>query len=215
MDKVLATKRLISRNLTVIKEMMWLGIENNNETIVNKATDALCRFTINYGQLKQHCPKEYFEVSEDDKQTPTFFSLTAEALEDLAQRGTWVEWKVLKTYQMLFDIGMHKSQSTCFILAVNTRLMATSSLNRFDLTVLDLCIKFFNTFIGNGILQEKVKTVYNILHQYRAIGETLIHFGAEALATGKQPSAPKQPAVLQISSHLILFSSLVFSRFMY
>eukprot|EP00948_MAST-09A_sp_MAST-9A-sp1_P001263 g1263.t1 len=182
-SRVEKTKMQLSKNLTVVKEMCWQAVESNNETLVNKAVDSLCRFLIDYGKEKKDWPKNFFAVPEEDKQTPIFFSLSQGALRDLTERRTWVEWKVLRIYQMLFEGGIQEDKNVCFVLAVNTRLLATSAMSRFDLHTLDLCIKFFNTFIGHGILQKKVKTVYNILHQYRAIGESLVCFGDDALRT--------------------------------
>lgn len=48
-----------------------------------------------------------------------------------------------------------------------------------DLPVVDLCIKFFNTYLRASINLNEVRTVYNVLYQYRKLAEFIIEYGKE------------------------------------
>ena len=88
-----------------------------------------------------------------------------------------MEWKVLRQYQMLFNESLKHMKELCYHIAMNTRIMGESAARRGDLPALDLCIKFFNTFQRASINMSDVRTVYNILFQYRLMGEFVIEYG--------------------------------------
>ena len=82
-------------------------------------------------------------------QSPDFVSLSPDAVADIRRHAsTWVEWKILRQYQMLFGEGLDRMKDLCYLIAINTRRLgearggvtATS-------TALDLSIKFFNTYL--------------------------------------------------------------------
>jgi hypothetical protein len=50
---------------------------------------------------------------------------------------------------------------------------------RGDLHTVDLAIKFFNTYLRAAINISDVRTVYNVLYQYRQLGEWIITYGKE------------------------------------
>ena len=50
---------------------------------------------------------------------------------------------------------------------MNTRIMGETAGRRGDLNTLDLVIKFFNTYLRASINLSDVRTVYNVLFQYR------------------------------------------------
>ena len=44
-----------------------------------------------------------FEIPGWNRESPDFVSLSDDALTDIVSRRTWLEWKVLRQYQMLFS----------------------------------------------------------------------------------------------------------------
>jgi hypothetical protein len=68
-------------------------------------------------------------------------------IDDMRQKGTWVEWKILRQYQGLFNDAMSDMPDLCYVIAVNAKKMSIAAARRGDFHALDLFIKFFNTFM--------------------------------------------------------------------
>ncbi len=71
---------------------------------------------------------------------------------------------------------------TCMIsfsLSISIGYMGEAAAKRSDLASLDLCIKFFNTYLRSAINTNDVRTVYNVLYQYRKLGESIIELGKD------------------------------------
>lgn len=65
-------------------------------------------------------------------------------------------------------------KEVCYHLCINTRIIGETAAKHGDLYVLDLCIKFFNTYLRNAINLNDFRVVYNSLFQYRQLAESLI-----------------------------------------
>ena len=62
-------------------------------------------------------------------------------------KRTWVEWKILRQFQGLFADAMNDMPDLCYVIAVNSKKMCIAAARRGDFHVLDLFVKFFNTFM--------------------------------------------------------------------
>jgi hypothetical protein len=60
-------------------------------------------------------------------------TLSDEAIEDLKERKTWMEWKILRQYQMLFNESLKWLKELCYHIAMNTRIMGEAAGGRGDL----------------------------------------------------------------------------------
>ncbi|NJK31344.1 MAG: hypothetical protein HC927_02405 [Deltaproteobacteria bacterium] len=134
----------------------------------------MCNFAIYYGDTKAGMVQSWHSIPEWNRQSPDFVSLSDEAIEDLRGRGTWLEWKILRQYQMLYGEGLERMKDLCYLIAINTRRLGEAAARHGDLPALDLAIKFFNTYLRATINGNDIRTCYNILHQYRQLGESVI-----------------------------------------
>jgi hypothetical protein len=98
----------------------------------------------------------------------------------LAKNKTWLEWKILRQYLMLFNESMFQLAEVSNHIAINTKIIGSAAAGQTgDLNTLDLTIKFFNTYLRSGISKMAVAIVYNILAQYRQLGEALLEFAKD------------------------------------
>jgi hypothetical protein len=95
-----------------------------------------------------------------------------------------MEWKVLRQYQMIFSESLKEMKELCYQIAMNTRIIAEFATRRNDMHTLDMCIKFFNTYLRASINLSDVRTIYNVLFQYRLLGEFVISYGKEIAGDG-------------------------------
>jgi hypothetical protein len=89
---------------------------------------------------------EWYDIPLWIRQSPDFLTLSDEAIEDLRNRKTWMEWKILRQYQMLFSESLKLMKELAYHIAMNTRIIGETAGRRGDLHTLDLVIKFFNTY---------------------------------------------------------------------
>lgn len=150
------------------------AVQQKDKNIASSAANALCNYAIYYGDTKAGMLQAWHEIPDWNRQSPDFVSLSDEAIDDLRGRGTWLEWKILRQYQMLYGEGLERMKDLCYLIAINTRRLGEAASRHGDLPALDQAIKFFNTYLRATINANDIRTCYNILHQYRQLGEFVI-----------------------------------------
>jgi hypothetical protein len=155
------------------------ALKNKDKNVTSEIVDAICSLTVRYGRRKTSMHWTWFAIPEWIRGGPDFLTLSDEALGDLQDRKTWVEWKTLRQYQLLFLASLKIMKELAYHIAMNTRIIGEAAANRGDYPTLDLCIKFFNTYLRASININDVRTVYNVLFQYRKLGEFIIIYGNE------------------------------------
>eukprot|EP01105_Mastigella_eilhardi_P013798 TRINITY_DN3140_c0_g1_i1.p1 TRINITY_DN3140_c0_g1~~TRINITY_DN3140_c0_g1_i1.p1 ORF type:complete len:661 (-),score=156.38 TRINITY_DN3140_c0_g1_i1:40-2022(-) len=152
------------------------SIKKKQRNVAAEIVDALCSFCMHYvSNIKPSAPAEWFRIPIAVQQSPDFLILNAESVEEIYTRHMWVEWKVLRQYQTLFQEGLRWFKETCYHVCINTRIIAETAAMKGDMHVLDLCVKFFNTFLRASINLSDQKVVYNCLFQYRQLAENLLN----------------------------------------
>jgi hypothetical protein len=150
------------------------AVQQKDKNIASSATNALCNYAIYYGDTKAGMVQAWHSIPDWNRQSPDFVSLSDEAVDDLHSRQTWLEWKILRQYQMLYGEGLERMKDLCYLIAINTRRLGEAAARHGDLPALDLAIKFFNTYLRATINANDIRTCYNILHQYRQLGEFVL-----------------------------------------
>jgi hypothetical protein len=201
-----------ARAIEAIEHLAHIGLnalQQKDKGIASGAIDSLCEFGIRYGESKPAMRQEWHRIHEWNRQSPDFVSLNDEAVSDLERRGTWVEWKLLRQYQMLFGESLGQIKDTCYLIAIDTRRLGEAAARRGDLRALDLSIKFFNTYLRATINAKDIRTAYNILHQYRQLAESVL-----TLRDGESSERRRklQHRALQIAKFMRYYSSVSYQR---
>ena len=157
-----------------LTDIGYNALRQRDNNIGTDVIDALQVFCVLYGNVKPYLHDTWFELDDWIRQTPDFISLSRHAVNDLIERKSWLEWKILRQGQAIFLESMTASKDMCYVVAINTRRLGDSAARRGDVPVLDLAIKFFNTYLRASINAADIRTAYNILHQYRQLGEALV-----------------------------------------
>ncbi len=188
------------------------ALQQKDKNITSSAIDALCKFTVLYGETKAGMLKDWHRIPQWNRQSPDFVSLSNEAIHDLRERGTWLEWKVLRQYQMLFTEGLSQIKDICYLIAINTRRLGEAAARRGDLHALDLAIKFFNTYLRATINASDIRTAYNILHQYRQLAETVLRLGRGAPASAVDKNKSLEQRAIDVARYMRYYSGEAFRR---
>ncbi len=186
--------------------------QQKDKNIASSAVDALGRFAILYGDTKTGMLREWHRIPQWLRQSPDFVSLSRDAIGDLAEREIWLEWKVLRQYQMLFSEGLHQIKDLCYLIAIDTRRLGEAASKRGDLHALDLSIKFFNTYLRATINGKDIRTAYNILHQYRQLGEVVLMHANHPGIVSEGHELELEQRTVDIARFMRYYSAIAFQR---
>ena len=185
------------------------ALQQKDKGIASDAVDALCEFGVRYGDSKAAMRQDWHRIPLWNRQSPDFVSLSDEAIEDLRRRGTWLEWKILRQFQMLFGEALGQIKDTCYLVAIDTRRLGEAAAHRRDYHALDLSIKFFNTYLRATVNASDIRTAYNILHQYRQLAEVVLD---DQVDDGSSRNEKLEHRALQIAKFMRYYSAISYQR---
>ncbi|MBC8073870.1 MAG: DUF2254 domain-containing protein [Deltaproteobacteria bacterium] len=210
----LATDTRQMRAVEAVEHLANIGLnalQQKDKGIASEAVDALCEYGIRYGETKAAMRQEWHRIASWNRQSPDFVSLSDDAVDDLRKRGTWLEWKIMRQYQMLFGEGLGQIKDTCYLIAIDTRRLGEAAGRRGDVHALDLAIKFFNTYLRATLNASDIRTAYNILHQYRQLAEFVLTHSRE-IASDVERREGLEHRALQIARFMRYYSAVAYQR---
>ncbi|CAK9092411.1 Uncharacterized protein SCF082_LOCUS43486 [Durusdinium trenchii] len=178
-----------NRAIWAVENIAQFGLnamKNQRPKLVYTCVEVLSHFLVGYGSFKDFWSDEWFKVTMESRDTPDFFSLSDKGIQDLQDRRSWLEWKVLRQYQNLFIEALNVMRDVTFVVAVNTRRIAEACAQRHDYHSLEYCVRFFNTFLRLALQKKDTAAVHNILHQYQLLCSSVLHNDMELLGLVQQ-----------------------------
>ena len=169
-----------SRQASVLNSIEQLGdvsmnaVAQKDKLIAQGAVDALKTLAVHYLPRKRASDASWFVVGERLRQNPDFVSMSPESVDDLAHKGVWLEWKVLRQYQAVYNESIGQMPDMSLLVAIDTRYVGEAATAAGDRNTLALTVKFFNTYLRAALNNDNVRTAYNTLNQYRQLGESII-----------------------------------------
>jgi hypothetical protein len=102
---------------------------------------------------------------------------------------------VLRQMLPIYQASLNRMRDVVRLVSINVRHISELALRNQDQAVLDLSIRYFNSFLRSAINQSDVRSAYNVLDQYRNLAESAIDDGREEV-------------VNEISKHLVYYGRL-------
>ncbi len=148
------------------------AMANHDKGISMTAVNAVGDLLGEYLHIKAALKPAWFSLGAEVRENPDFISLADEALGEIAKDRTWFEFKLLRQYEMIYRAALNENRELNYLIATNIRELAEQAMDRNDKPVVDLAIKFFNTFLRATVNARDVRTAYNVLNQYRLLAES-------------------------------------------
>ncbi|MEM1349591.1 MAG: DUF2254 family protein, partial [Myxococcota bacterium] len=101
-------------------------------------------------------------------------TLSEEFFRDILMHRTWVEAKSLLEFERLMRHALANMTELVSQLAVSTRAIGEKALEVGAPEVLELAIRFFNTYIRHSLNSRNVRAAYNILDEYRHFASSIL-----------------------------------------
>ncbi len=126
--------------------------------------------------MRPNLQKPWFTVEGELAHNPDFVSMSPEVLEDVSRRQIWFEMKVMRQYQTIYTEALNRMRDINYLIAISTRRIAEAAIAADSDELLDLTLKFFNTYLRATINARDVRTAYNVLNQYRRLAESALEY---------------------------------------
>ena len=159
------------------------AVSQKDKAIASGTIEAMRELAVSYLQAKKAISPAWFTVGAEIAQNPDFVSLAKESQQDLGTRRVWLEWKVLRQYQAIYNEALGEMPDINHLVAIDTRYIGEAALACNDAEALALAVKFFNTYLRATLNKQQVRTAYNILNQYRQLAEHALERGHAGLVT--------------------------------
>ncbi|ANP44632.1 DUF2254 family protein [Candidatus Viadribacter manganicus] len=153
------------------------SISGKDKIIASAAVDALRDMAIEYIRVKPDAAHIWFTVGDGIRLTPDFVAMDPESLRDLEARHTWVEWKVLRQYLSIYNESLGAMRDINYLIAIDTRYIGEAAAKAQDEELVQLVFRFMNSYIRATLNARDVRTTYNVLNQYRKLGEFMLMDG--------------------------------------
>ncbi len=176
------------RGVEQLADVSLNAMEHKDKGVSMAGVDAMQSLVVHYQALRPKLLPAWFGIDGRLAHNPDFVSMSHEVLEELRDRKVWLEWKVLRAYQSLYNEALNRMRDINYLIAINTRLIAGAAWEAGNTQLFDLVVKFFNTYLRSAINAHDIRTAYNVLNQYRLVAEESIAHdksGARAVAIAR------------------------------
>lgn len=161
------------------------SISGKDKIIASGAVDALKDFALEYIKSKPKATRGWFDIGPEIRENPDFVAMDPESLQDLEQRKTWVEWKVMRQYLGIYNEALVTMRDINYLVAIDTRYIGEAAAAAQDSELVQLVYRFMNSYLRAALNARDVRTAYNILNQYRLLVEAMVRQGrADAAVEG-------------------------------
>lgn len=158
------------------------SISGKDKIIASRAVDAFKDLICDYLTVKPKLPPAWFFIGTGIRGNPDFVAMDPESLHDLELRRTWVEWQALRQYLGIYGDALGSMPDIDYLIAIDTRYIALAAAERADPELIDLALRYMNSFLRATLNARNVRTAYNLLNQYRLLVLGLLRQGRTAAA---------------------------------
>jgi hypothetical protein len=164
------------RGVEQIADVGLNAMENKDKGVSMASVEALEAMLVEYEGMRADLDADWFRVEGELAHNSDFVSMAPEVLEEVARRRIWFEMKILRQYQTIYNEALNRMRDINYLIAIATRRVAEHAIRRDSRELLDLTLKFFNTFLRATINARDVRTAYNVLNQYRLLAEAALEY---------------------------------------
>lgn len=173
---VVRKQREAVRGIEQLADVALNAMEHKDKGVSMASADALRSLILEYQSLRAQLRDDWYAVEGDLSVNPDFVSMSPGVLQSVSDRRIWLEMKVLRQYQTLYNEALNRMRDMNYLIAINTRSIAEAGLRQGNRELFELAVKFFNTYLRATVNAKDVRTAYNVLNQYRLLAEEVLDY---------------------------------------
>jgi len=153
-----------------LQDVTRSALQQGDRSIAMAAVNAMTTLMFDYGKERARMPAAWFVVSGTVTEDPDFIALAPEYVQEVRERGTWLEQKIFRRYVALMGQASPQSRDVAYLIGINTGRIAME-LGNTRPELLELALRTFNSYLRTTIGSRDVRTAYYMMHLYRQIAE--------------------------------------------
>ncbi|QQR89419.1 MAG: DUF2254 domain-containing protein [Myxococcales bacterium] len=165
------------RGIEQLADVALNAMDHKDKRISMASINALKRFFLDYRKHRERLSPAWFLIEGELARNHDFVSMAPHIVKEVSKKGLWMEMKILRQYQTLFNEAVGRMRDINYLIAINTRVIAERAVKSGDDELVQLCIRFFNTYVRATLNKPDVRTAYNVLNQYRLFAERALSEG--------------------------------------
>jgi hypothetical protein len=164
----------IANSVERIADNCTAAINQSDRALALHTVRTLERFIEGYCEDKDRMPPGWARADR-----LYFGTLSEDFFDEIVAHGDWVEAKTLLEFERIFLKAVRSMNALASQLASSTRVIGLRAAEQGDMEVLELAVRFFNTYLRHSINTENVRAAYNVLYEYRQLVTELLDLGPE------------------------------------
>jgi len=168
-DDIEASQRVVAAGVDRIADNCMAAVAQSDRNLAIHSVVTLEDILTKYVREKRTFPKAWMQVDWNFSGT-----LAQEFADEIIERGTWLEAKALMEFERILRRALEEMNEVVSQLSRSTRIVGETALEAKEFETVELCIRFFNTFVRHGLNRRNVRAVYNVLYEYRRFALSLI-----------------------------------------
>ncbi|WP_437315058.1 DUF2254 family protein [Sorangium sp. So ce385] len=164
-------------SLEQLADVALNAIDQKDKGIASKTVDSLSELVVAYLPHKATLDPRWFQIRDRLAKDADFVSMNAEALGKLSATRTWLEYKALRQFLMVYREALTAMPDLITRIAIDTRYIGQTAIAAGDRAAVAVVVKFFNTYMRRSLNAKDIAAAYNNLNQYRYLAEELLKAG--------------------------------------
>ncbi|KYG10380.1 hypothetical protein BE21_12350 [Sorangium cellulosum] len=164
-------------SLEQLADVALNAIDQKDKGIASKTVDSLSELVVAYLPHKATLDPRWFQIRDRLANDADFVSMNAEALGKLSATRTWLEYKALRQFLMVYREALTAMPDLITRIAIDTRYIGQTAIAAGDRAAVAVVVKFFNTYMRRSLNAKDIAAAYNNLNQYRYLAEELLKAG--------------------------------------
>jgi hypothetical protein len=153
------------------------AIQQKDKGIASYTVDSISELVVAYVPHKGSIDQRWFSIRGRLLNDPDFVSMNEVALGRISNDHTWLEYKALRQFLMVFREAITLMPDIINRIAIDSRYIGKAALQANDKASLAVVIKFFNTYMRRSLNARDIPAAYNCLNQYRYLAEEILRHG--------------------------------------
>lgn len=126
---------------------------------------------LDYLELKKKLPKIWFSAQQD-----FFVGISTEFYQEICNQKLWFEAKTFMDMELIYRTCIRDMPDAISAIALNTRIIGEAAIKYKDDFLLDMVVKFYNTFIRVSLNDLNQRAIFNLYYQYRLLAESIFDY---------------------------------------
>ncbi|AUX46699.1 hypothetical protein SOCE26_082080 [Sorangium cellulosum] len=164
-------------SLEQLADVALNALDQKDKGIASKTVDSLSELVVSYLPHKKSLDPRWFQIRDRLARDTDFVSMNAEALDKLSAARTWLEYKALRQFLMVYREALTAMPDLITRIAIDTRYIGQTAIAAGDRAAVAVVVKFFNTYMRRSLNAKDIAAAYNNLNQYRYLAEELLKAG--------------------------------------